>query len=305
MPTPPTPFPWLRLRPLVPRPARWLYLQTIATQAARAPWIEALRLEAHTRWCDLGIGLGALAFEGLYRYPQALCTGLDRDPDMLSFLAGAAGVTGLQGRLTLVEGDAEHPALTGPFDLVTARFLLQHVANPRRVIRSAARLTAPGGRFLAIDVDDGATLTDPDPTPEARAVMEALKSAQAVDGGGRERGRRLAGMMMDAGFEVHVTAITRAHVYTSQSERETSYQVEESRLLEMAPRLRAQLQVDERAWGELLAAYRQWNLSLRFAMVTEIGVEGRRMAPPVRGGENVATAADGQEGDSSAGNLAL
>ncbi|MGC8487915.1 MAG: hypothetical protein ACP5QO_06800 [Clostridia bacterium] len=83
-------------------------------------------------------------------------------------------------------------------------------------------------------------------------MMEALKSAQAVDGEDRGWGRRLAGMMMDAGFEVHATAITRAQ----PSQRETSGQVEESRLLEMAPRLQVQLPVDEPAWRELLVAYR-------------------------------------------------
>ncbi|MGC8487916.1 MAG: methyltransferase domain-containing protein [Clostridia bacterium] len=159
MPTPPSPFPWVRLRPLVPSTARWLYLRTIATQAARAPRIEVPRMEAHTRWCDLDVGLDTLAFEGLYRYPQALCTGLD--PDMLSLLAGAAGVSGLQGRLTLVEEHAKHPALTGPFDLVTARVLLQHAANPRRVNRSAARLPAAGGGFRSSTV----MTAPPSPTP--------------------------------------------------------------------------------------------------------------------------------------------
>lgn len=95
-------------------------------------------------------------------------------------------------------GDAL-PLNDAQIDFAYARFVLQHVPRPLDVVREVQRVTRSGGRFCAVDSDDGLVIFHPE---EAR-VSELLRDAQAVQsaqGGDRFIGRKLQGMMTEAGF---------------------------------------------------------------------------------------------------------
>lgn len=84
-------------------------------------------------------------------------------------------------------------------DFSYARFVLQHVPCPLDVVREVHRVTRTGGRFCAVDSDDGLVIFHPE---EAR-VSDLLRDAQAVQaaqGGDRFIGRKLQGLMREAGF---------------------------------------------------------------------------------------------------------
>ena len=82
---------------------------------------------------DLGCGPGTFAAAAAAR--GAVVTGIDADPSAVS--VAAAAVPGG----TFLVGDAHDPP-PGPFDVVAAVQLLQHVANPIAVLRAAARVAA-------------------------------------------------------------------------------------------------------------------------------------------------------------------
>jgi SAM-dependent methyltransferase len=93
---------------------------------------------AGTRVLDLGCGPGTFAAAAVAR--GAVVTGIDGDRSAVS--VAAAAVPG-----TFLVGDAHDPP-PGPFDVVAAVQLLQHVANPVAVLRAAARV----GRTVVVTV---------------------------------------------------------------------------------------------------------------------------------------------------------
>jgi SAM-dependent methyltransferase len=88
---------------------------------------------------DLGCGPGTFAAAAVAR--GARVAGIDGDPSAVA--AAAAAVPGA----TFRRGDAHDPP-AGPFDVVAAVQLLQHVANPLAVLRAAARV----GSAIAVTV---------------------------------------------------------------------------------------------------------------------------------------------------------
>jgi SAM-dependent methyltransferase len=89
-----------------------------------------------TRWLDFGCGNG-----GLVRY-------LDREVgcDVVGWDEGAIVDVARDRGIRIVE-DAELGAL-GPFDVITAVEVLEHVPDPAQTIERIAELLAPGGLFF-------------------------------------------------------------------------------------------------------------------------------------------------------------
>lgn len=84
-------------------------------------------------------------------------------------------------------------------DFSYARFVLQHIPQPLDVVREVHRVTRSGGRFCAVDSDDGLVIFH----PEEQRVSDLLHDAQTVQaaqGGDRFIGRKLKAMMAEAGF---------------------------------------------------------------------------------------------------------
>lgn len=138
--------------------------------------------------------------------------------DLLADLAPEGGVHAVEPSSSLlaqVEGNVKHPPRKGLFlhqaygdalplpdaaiDFAYARFVLQHVPDRQSVVAEAHRVMRPGGVFCAVDSDDGLVICHPE---EARVgtVLSKAQEIQAARGGDRFVGRKLQGMMLDAGF---------------------------------------------------------------------------------------------------------
>lgn len=110
---------------------------------------------AGTTLLDLGCGSGTFAAAAVAR--GARVVGIDGDRSAVA--AAAAAVPGARFR----RGDAHDPP-PGPFDVVAAVQLLQHVVNPVVVLRAAARV----GSAVAV------TTWGPEEQCDVRAFGEAL-----------------------------------------------------------------------------------------------------------------------------------
>lgn len=84
-------------------------------------------------------------------------------------------------------------------DFSYARFVLQHVPGPHAVVQEVFRVTRPGGRFCAVDSDDGLVIFHPE-EPRVGQLLSAAQSIQKGQGGDRYIGRKMQGLMSDAGF---------------------------------------------------------------------------------------------------------
>lgn len=91
------------------------------------------------------------------------------------------------------------PLADAAIDFSYARFVLQHVPDPLSVVAETFRVTRPGGRFCAVDSDDGLVIVHPE-EPRVAAILQQAQAIQASQGGDRFIGRKLQGMMVAAGF---------------------------------------------------------------------------------------------------------
>jgi SAM-dependent methyltransferase len=128
------------------------------TSAVHARGADLERLKAMAgqlrpkRALDLGCGAGhvsfALAHGGAHRV-----TAYDPSSQMLEVVAQVAATRGLEQLIDTCAGAAEVlPFETNTFDLVVTRYSAHHWASVPRALAECARVVAPGGRMVVIDV---------------------------------------------------------------------------------------------------------------------------------------------------------
>jgi demethylmenaquinone methyltransferase / 2-methoxy-6-polyprenyl-1,4-benzoquinol methylase len=105
--------------------------------------------EAHV--LDVATGTGAVAAE-LVRRRGCRVTGLDQSPEMLAAAGARLRAAGLDGRVALVEGEAERlPFPDAAFDGLTVTYLLRYVADPAATLRELARVLRPGAVLASLE----------------------------------------------------------------------------------------------------------------------------------------------------------
>ena len=153
------------------------------------------------RVLDLGTGLGHVAqLASELVGPSGSVVGLDQSADAL---AEARRRTGSDGRIAFVQGDVTSWRDAEQFDVIVGRLLLFHVGDPVRVVRHHVAGLRPGGRFVAIDFDIGASRTEP-MIPLVEQVGRWVTGAFSAAGASPMIGARL-GMILD---EAGVTDVT-------------------------------------------------------------------------------------------------
>ncbi len=156
-----------------------------------AAFVEFLNVEPGTHVLEVGSGLGILAAD-------VASAGVEVVGVELSAAQIAAASS--HPHLTFKQGDAhtlEFPDAS--FDLVYARYLLEHVAHPQRVLREMWRVTKPGGRVAVCENDVSLLRFDP-PCPAFERAWDAFIRFQAALGGDALIGRRLYRLFRGAGF---------------------------------------------------------------------------------------------------------
>lgn len=106
--------------------------------------LDAADVGPGTSVLDLGCGTGEFAIAAVAR--GARVVGVDADPDAVKIATDA--VPGASFRVADVHDLGPVDALGGPFAVVAAMQLLTHVANPLRVLRTAARAAVSGGTLV-------------------------------------------------------------------------------------------------------------------------------------------------------------
>jgi SAM-dependent methyltransferase len=121
----------------------WAQLQEQYMQPAYVAALDALGVGEGTRLLDVGCGAGRALRLAADRGAEV--TGLDAAPGLLEF--ARRRVPGA----TIVEGELQSlPFPDGAFDAVTGFNSFQYAADPIAALREAARVTAPGGRIVAL-----------------------------------------------------------------------------------------------------------------------------------------------------------
>jgi ubiquinone/menaquinone biosynthesis C-methylase UbiE len=187
---------------------RWLFHQTILTAASRRSLLGILRPQPGWRTLDLGCGYGPVPLEMAGMLPLH-AFGVDMDPEKIDssvdlgrrLRAADWFPSGSSADFAIGDVyDLDFPART--FDFMSARFLFQHLTDPRAAISEMGRVIEPGGTVCIVDIDDGLSVTYPELPGIYTSVVEAMFEVQGRNGGDRQVGRKIASYLDEDGFTV-------------------------------------------------------------------------------------------------------
>lgn len=161
-----------------------------------------LRLEGGEKILDVGSGLGVFARD-MARTSASQVVCVERDARQIERCHELAGDQRESALLDVREGDARELPLTdaewGTFDVVHARFVLEHVSDPQRVVESMVAAVRPGGRVILADEDHDMTRLWPS-LPVFNELWRSFIQAFRSVGNDPFIGRRLPAMLALGGL---------------------------------------------------------------------------------------------------------
>ncbi|MBO0867048.1 MAG: class I SAM-dependent methyltransferase [Micromonosporaceae bacterium] len=165
----------------------------------------AVGLPASAALLDIGPGTGTYLRRLAERGHRGRLVGLDISAAVLAGLGTVPGVRAVLGDAAAL------PLRDGCFDVVTARHMLYHVADPLAAIRHARRVLHSGGTFAAVvNVEDN--------LPVTRELIRGVLAAHGLDARAhahRVHGGNLPAMVREVFGEVRVHRQDNALVFPS------------------------------------------------------------------------------------------
>jgi SAM-dependent methyltransferase len=156
-------------------------------------FVRFLSIPPRARVLDVGSGLGILAADVASAAEGVDVVGVEQSAEQIAAAVKMPGVR-------YVNGDAHRLDFPdGTFDLVYARYVLEHVTDPSRVLSEMRRVTRSGGRVAVCENDITLVRLDP-PCPTFDEVWRAFGCYQQSLGGDGLMGRRLYRLFRSAGF---------------------------------------------------------------------------------------------------------
>lgn len=161
--------------------------------------LERVGVEAGMACLDVGCGGGDGSFELARRVgPRGRVVGIDMDATKIELArreAAALNLANVEFRVATVEQSGAAAA----FDVVYARFVLTHLADPLAVLGQLRTQLRPGGRVVVEDIDCTGHFAHPD-SPAYRRYVAIYTDLVQRRGADPNIGPRLPGLLLAAGY---------------------------------------------------------------------------------------------------------
>jgi ubiquinone/menaquinone biosynthesis C-methylase UbiE len=157
----------------------------------------ALRGDEHI--VDFGSGLGQFTRAMARGARRGRVVGIERDEKQLAEAQRLAAADNESQLVEFRRGDVLNLEVEwGSFDVAHARFILEHVPDPLRVVKAMVRAVKPGGRIILADDDHGVLRIWPEP-PGINDLWNAYIRTYDRIGNDPYVGRRLVSLLHQAG----------------------------------------------------------------------------------------------------------
>lgn len=163
------------------------------------PMLREMNLRGDERIIDFGSGLGQFSRAMARAVPRGRVVGIERDVEQLATArrlaeedAEAELVDFREGDVLALDVEAEQ------FDLAHTRFLLEHLPDSLRAVKTMVRAVRPGGRIVLADDDHDVLRFWPEP-PGMYDLWNAYMRTYDRIGNDPFVGRRLVQLLADAG----------------------------------------------------------------------------------------------------------
>lgn len=166
------------------------------------------------RVLEVGCGTGAQTIFLAANSPGAQIVSIDTAEDSLAQARARVESAGHRNVTFLLADLFDLPFAGRSFDDLFVCFVLEHLREPDRALRTLRRAIKPGGTITVIEGDHGSWYCHPQ-TEEAAQTVRCLIEIQARLGGDSLIGRRLHPLMRDAGID-EVRVIPRV-IYADSS----------------------------------------------------------------------------------------
>lgn len=168
-------------------------------QPTTSALFDRVRLGEGMRCLDLGCGSGDVTFEMAQHVgPDGSVTGIDMDEVKLGLAREAGAAEGL-ANVDFRQMNIYEWAEPDSYDLVYARFVLQHLSHPVDVLRSMWTAVKVGGVVVVEDADFEGSFCDP-PHDGFAFWVEAYQRVLERRGGDPLAGRKLHRYFREAGI---------------------------------------------------------------------------------------------------------
>jgi demethylmenaquinone methyltransferase/2-methoxy-6-polyprenyl-1,4-benzoquinol methylase len=119
----------------------------------RAVAAERMRFPEGGRLLDVACGTADLAIRAALRHPGITVSGIDFSAPMLESGEKKIAARGLGDRISLRQGDAIALPYAGEsFDVAAIAFGLRNIPDRRAALKEMARVTAPGGQVMVLEM---------------------------------------------------------------------------------------------------------------------------------------------------------
>ena len=98
-------------------------------------------------------------------------------------------------------------------DAAFSRFVLEYLPDPGLAVEELARVVRSGGLCCLVDVEDALSITYPEPSAAMGRLQEVFAVMQRAKGIDRHVGRKLAGHLDRAGFDVSAVLVLSQGAY--------------------------------------------------------------------------------------------
>jgi ubiquinone/menaquinone biosynthesis C-methylase UbiE len=158
-------------------------------------FIDFIELRKTDKVLDVGSGLGLLAKEVALKIPHGKVTGLEKSEEQIKLCPASVS------NLTFIKGDAHNmPFDDNSYDVVYCRYILEHVANPLKVLNEVRRVLVNRGRLFVQENNILAIEMYPE-CPHFKKAWQKFALLQYELGGDALIGKKLYSLLKKSGFK--------------------------------------------------------------------------------------------------------